>query len=279
MFNKKIKNMEKICTEAKQRWENGGKEIYEKYQADPAFAETEEYQKYMDNLFLHITVELTPKLRLEQALTDAGIENPATIVKLTVNGTFTKDDSRFIWKNMRETLKELDMGNTLVKKNTNPFNFTFPDLEGNYIGLTSITIPQSVTKMDGCLPCLKSFAVHPNNPVFASEDGVLFNKDKTKLIAYPQGAYGDYVIPDSVTEIAPFAFYECVGLTSVFIPKSVAKIDLCIATYMPNLQKIDVTFAEGVAITVHPDNPSYTIENGKLMRKVKTKKRRRKQTL
>ena len=38
---------EKVNATAKQRWENGGKEIHDKWMADPLFAETEEFKYYM----------------------------------------------------------------------------------------------------------------------------------------------------------------------------------------------------------------------------------------
>jgi hypothetical protein len=58
-----------------------------------------------------------------------------------------------------------------------------------------------------------------------SEDGVLFNKDKTVLIFYPPcKADKTYVIPDTVTFIDEKAFEGNVILTSVTIPDSVTKI-------------------------------------------------------
>lgn len=38
--------LEKVNAEAKHRWENGGKEIHDKWIADPTFAETDEYKNY-----------------------------------------------------------------------------------------------------------------------------------------------------------------------------------------------------------------------------------------
>jgi hypothetical protein len=37
---------------------------------------------------MNITLNLTPELRLKQALKNAGIDNPALLTKLTVAGTF-----------------------------------------------------------------------------------------------------------------------------------------------------------------------------------------------
>jgi hypothetical protein len=71
---------------------------------------------------------------------------------------------------------------------------------------------------------LTDYIVHPDNPVFASLDGVLFNKDKTVLILCPEARQGDYVVPASVTKIEERAFYVCAGLTSVTVPASVVEI-------------------------------------------------------
>jgi len=214
--------LEKVYTDAQHRWEHGGKEMYDKLQANT-----------------DITVTLTPKLRLEQALQDAGIENPAEIRKLTINGKFTKGDSRFIWENMRTTLDELDMANALVEKKY-PFSFTFPDSECNLTTISFFTIPKSVTKVDAHLPFLLSFVVHPDNPALSTEDGVLFNKDKTKLILYPQGRVENYVIPDSVTEIGEIAFHGCEGLTSIIIPDSVTEIGNYAFSYCSGLTSVTI---------------------------------------
>ena len=57
-------------------------------------------------------------------------------------------------------------------------------------GLTSITIPSNVTLLqytfDGCKN-LTSINVETDNPDYSSVDGVVFNKDQTKLVLYPRG--------------------------------------------------------------------------------------------
>lgn len=68
--------------------------------------------------------------------------------------------------------------------------------------------------------------VSADNPYFASVDGVLFNKDITKLLLYPAGKtstkYG-YEVPKTVKEIAPCAF-KCTTLDKILIPSSVTSI-------------------------------------------------------
>ena len=95
--------------------------------------------------------------------------------------------------------------------------------------LDSITKPDSVNKIGGCafMYCesLTKINVASENKKYSSEKGVLFNKDKTKLICYPNAKTDKtYSIPDGVTNISADAFQNCVNLTSVTIPDSVTKI-------------------------------------------------------
>ena len=56
---------------------------------------------------------------------------------------------------------------------------------------------------------IKNVIVDENNTYFASEDGVLFNKDKTAIICYPTGrTETEYSIPDSVEKICSNTFYN-----------------------------------------------------------------------
>jgi hypothetical protein len=63
-----------------------------------------------------------------------------------------------------------------------------------------------------------------DNPSYASEGGILYNKAKTWLIAYPS-ASGSVTIPEGVTYIGFEAFYYCPGLTSITIPDGVTAIE------------------------------------------------------
>ena len=93
--------------------------------------------------------------------------------------------------------------------------------------LTSITIPSSVTSIGNLAfwdcTSLTNITVDANNPNYSSENGILYNKVKTTLIAYPS-ASGSVSIPSSVTSIGDDAFFDCTSLTSITIPSSVTSI-------------------------------------------------------
>jgi uncharacterized repeat protein (TIGR02543 family) len=95
--------------------------------------------------------------------------------------------------------------------------------------ITSITIPETVTTMSGMsfynAHGLINIIVDPDNIYFSSENGVLFNKDKTSIVKYPEGKpETSYVIPASVTTIASFSFFFSVNLTNMTIPNTVTAI-------------------------------------------------------
>ncbi len=62
-----------------------------------------------------------------------------------------------------------------------------------------------------------------DNPNFISVEGVVYNKQKTVLIAYPPGRSGEFIIPSSVTSIGSSAFDGC-RVSSITIPFSVTTI-------------------------------------------------------
>ena len=119
----------------------------------------------------------------------------------------------------------------------------------NCDSLTSVTIGAGVTKIGEKAFCvcnnLTNFTVSPNNKNYSSSDDgrILFNKDKTVLIAYPS-ATGDITIPDSVTSIGDYAFRGCNNLISVTIPDSVTSIGNAAFAFCKNLASI--TIPDGV---------------------------------
>lgn len=106
----------------------------------------------------------------------------------------------------------------------------------NCESLTTVNIPASVIYLStdlfrGCNG-LKSIVVNPKNRYYKSEpnkrdgsDHVLFNKNKSMIIAYPASSREvQYDIPDSVTTISDWTFSECNKLNRISIPDSVNEI-------------------------------------------------------
>ncbi|HCC35674.1 MAG TPA: hypothetical protein DEQ02_08605 [Ruminococcaceae bacterium] len=95
--------------------------------------------------------------------------------------------------------------------------------------LTSVTVPAGITIINtfalGDADNLTSINVDEKNPNYTSIDGVLFNKDKTGLLACPYGKTGEYVIPDGVEYVdSVTGFWGCFKLTGITVPNSVAHI-------------------------------------------------------
>lgn len=154
--------------------------------------------------------------------------------------------------------------------------------------LTSITIPNSVTSIgiafDWCKK-LTQINVDTANTVYSSVNGVLFSKDKTELIRYPEGkADTSYAIPNGVTSIGYWAFCDCYSLTSITIPDSVTSIGTMAFEDCSSLTSItipgSVTSIDDNAfyvcrklnqINVDTANTAYSSVNGVLFNKEKTK--------
>lgn len=73
--------------------------------------------------------------------------------------------------------------------------------------LTEVTISSNVTNIGSFAFCGCAINVDKANNTFCSENGVLFDKDKTVLIYYPSlSEQKSYTVPSGVTDIAIYAF-------------------------------------------------------------------------
>lgn len=95
--------------------------------------------------------------------------------------------------------------------------------------LQNLEIPASVSQIgdwafNDCAK-LANISVNSANKYFSSSNGVLFNKDKTTLLLYPnmQGNT-NYIVPKSVTKIAASAFENCTNLPAIVLPENLKEI-------------------------------------------------------
>ena len=198
-----------------------------------------------------LLIQTSPILNKVKAETITGSEGNVSWTFDSDTGTLTFSGSGKITDSWKDDVTEYKTGVSTVVINdgiTSIGDWAFEDCDS----LTSIAIPDSVTRIemnafkncdslititipdsvesivtDAFYNCnsLTSITVDSNNAKYSDIDGILFNKDKTNLICYPEGKKDtSYVIPDSVESIGYEAFYACYNLTSITIPDSVTSI-------------------------------------------------------
>lgn len=202
-----------------------------------------------------------------EGLTDIDIHNKVTSIG---NNSFCYCSS----------LKSVTIPNSVTSIGYNTFS--------NCVSLTSVTIPSNVKAIGSSSfsgsNSLKEILVDSANKNYCSVDGVLFNKDKTELVSYPNGKSDSlYKIPESVRDICDFAFSGCSNLKNLTIPDSVTSIGVYSLSHCSSLESIKM--GGGVAdigeaafidcsklknIYVDSSNKNYCTVNGILFNKDKT---------
>lgn len=99
----------------------------------------------------------------------------------------------------------------------------------NCVYLQHLTLPGACTVIEGEYPfstcnSLRDITVTEGDGAYSSEDGVLYNKDKTLLIKCPNAKEGVYTAPASLREIGEAAFADC-GLLEEADLSGVTKIN------------------------------------------------------
>jgi len=157
-------------------------------------------------------------------------------LKLTVTGNSTKYGVFEGWTN----LISVTISNSVTSIESYSFN--------GCTKLSSITIGNSVKSIYpfalGNCTNLSSITVDDGNKDYKSDDGVLLNKDGTKLIQYACGKISpSYTIPESVKSIEEGAFYGSTRLISVTIGSSVNSIGSYAFGNCTSLESISVVIS------------------------------------
>lgn len=87
---------------------------------------------------------------------------------------------------------------------------------------------------------LEEIIVPDSNEYFSSQDGILYNKEKTEIICVPHSIKGIITIPNTVTKIEERAFYNCPNLQGVIIGNGVTSIEGYAFYNCPNLQSVTI---------------------------------------
>ena len=123
-----------------------------------------------------------------------------------------------------------------------------------YLNITSIIVPEGITTFavtpfgrlpilervelpkslryedianvfDACFS-LKEIVVADGNPTIVSVDNVLYSADMRTIYAYPHGKKDEsYTIPEGVTTIGAYAFFNNSSLKQIILPESLTKMD------------------------------------------------------
>ena len=113
--------------------------------------------------------------------------------------------------------------------------------------LSSANIPASVSLLgdDAFSFCGSMTAINADgaNKNYTSQDGVLLDKQLTRIIAFPGGKGPDYSVPATVTEINNHAFYGNTALRRITIHQDVSNIDDNPFLFCENLTDINVATA------------------------------------
>lgn len=129
-------------------------------------------------------------------------------------------------------------------------------------GLRNLFIPACVENMYYFLRCrsLESIQVSEDNEFFTSIDGVLFNKDCTELICYPDNRPDKhYDIPSSVIDIGRYGFVGSRNLESLFVSENVVELEESMFNFT-GCHSLNT-------IEVHKDNKNYCSVDGVLFSK------------
>ena len=172
--------------------------------------------------------------------------------------------------NLRIIQERTFSGCTSLKEIVIPDSVTaiYYEAFSNCISLESITIGSGVESLgdEWIASCrrLENITVSPENKTYSSVDGVLFNKDKSELSAYPIGnKRSSYTIPDGVEKIGKKAFYGCRYIESLTIPVSVAEIE---ASALGNCYDIRAVYYLGTReqwkeVVIGADNYMFALVN------------------
>lgn len=185
---------------------------------------------------------------------EAAFENCASLKSLTIPSSVTNLGKKAF-------LGCTDLTSVSLGSITSIENMVFL----NCSSLTTITIPRSVeiirdSRDFSSCNNLASIYVDSDNLYYSSDNGILYNKSKTALLACPNAKTGTIVIPSGVERINDEAFSRCKNITTIIIPNSVTLIGNSVFWGCNSL----------ISINVNANNPNYTSDDGILYDKDKT---------
>lgn len=198
-------------------------------------------------------------VHIPASLTEIVLFNPQNCPKLVefsidyANPTYCCHNGVLFTKNMQQIVK-YPCGREGSYQIPNTVERIWEYLFLHCTKVTAVHIPGSVKDLgysvfEDCTN-LTTITVDPSNPLFCSQDGVLFTKDMKALCQYPSAKVGAYVVPSGVTRLEPGAFVDANSLTSLYLPYSINAIEMTPFSDCTGLEKITVDSASTVLQSV-----------------------------
>ena len=214
-----------------------------------------------------------------------------------VNFTLEVDENNPNYKMVGDTLLTKD-GTKLLQifRGSNITEYSIPEgvttfgsgTFGTCINLEKIVIPASVESINGnpfnTMKKLSYIEVSEDNPKYSSDEGAIYNKDKTELI-YCFSKESKYIVKDSVKILSSTSFSYKTNIEEIVLPKDLERIDVSSFNECKKLKEIKVganvkslssmsfyglDTTNVTKITIDENNPYYIIENNMLLNKDKT---------
>ncbi|MBO5064933.1 MAG: leucine-rich repeat protein [Clostridia bacterium] len=109
-----------------------------------------------------------------------------------------------------------------------PVNVLSNNVFAGCSALTYIEVPATVKTLSGetFAECRNLMDIHidAKNETYVSDNGIVFNSDKSTLVAFPNGRSGWYTIPETVLTIGSSAFAGAYKITDINMYNSVSSI-------------------------------------------------------
>lgn len=113
-----------------------------------------------------------------------------------------------------------------------------------YSDIEEVTIHEGISSISNTslsdTYSLKNIIVDPNNTHYCSDDGILYNYNKTMLVKYPSAKEGTiFTIPETVTSIDAYAMEDCTNIEELTISENVSSIGNRAFGYCYNLKVVN----------------------------------------
>lgn len=202
------------------------------------------FDKDKNKLFQYPTGKRQNKYIVPDSVTyiaDGAFCHCSELKKLIIGKGITEIDYPMIFHS--EKIETVVLPDTITKLDRGAFKWSgikyidIPD-SVTYIGsevmsgcsrLETVNIGKGVSYIDDAAigsGSLKEINVDPENEFYSSEDGILFNKDKSEILLYPENKVGEtYRLPESVKTIKRRAFTGSNNLKEIYIGAGVEKIE------------------------------------------------------